>query len=314
MSATFWALNGGRRDDVVVSTIAGSGYPWGIAYGGGVYAVCSLIGSGGIYVPKIYTSTDGITFNTPTISDLTAQAYNTTGRVGIYADSKFVFLGSDGSANIRSVDSDSGGTTFYLRDTSSVGAGAYSICWDGARFLGASQTKLIYSTTGQNDAWSQSTIHASFNGRGLCFGNSLYVAVGQSGAIYTSTDRSTWTSRTSGSSDFLWSVEYSSTLGLYCAVGYTGAIITSPDGTTWTARTAPVGVTGLYKVRWSSSHSKFFAVGGNKIIFSSDGVNWTASSYTGGSNYYDIAFNGLEAVVTTENSQLAHKSSLGFVF
>lgn len=313
MSATFWALNGGKRDDVVVSTIAGSGYPWAIAYGGGTYAACALIGSGGANVPKIYTSSDGVTFNTPTISDLTSESYNNTGRTGIYANSKFVFLASDGSARIVSADSDSGGTTFYLRDTSAAGEGAFSICWDGTRFLGAGGTKLVYSTTGLNDAWSQSTINASFGGRGLCFGNSLYIAVGQTGAIYTSTDRSTWTSRTSGTSDLLYSVEYSSTLGLYCAVGNAGTIITSPDGTTWTTRTAPSGVTYLRNIKWSSSHSKFFAVGAG-INYSSDGVNWFKSSYSSTASFYDIAFNGLEAVVTTENSQLAYKSSLGFVF
>lgn len=313
MSATFWALNGGKRDDVVVSTIAGSGYPWAIAYGGGTYAACALIG-GTAGTTKIYTSTDGVTFNTPTVTDSTTETYSNTCRSGIYADSKFIFLASDGSGQLRSLDGDSTGAVFTLRDSSSAPQGSQSIYWDGTRFLGVSGTKLSYSTTGLNNAWSDSTINAGFGGYGICFGNSLYIAVGQTGAIYTSTDRSTWTSRTSGTSDLLYSVEYSSTLGLYCAVGNAGTIITSPDGTTWTTRTTPSGVTSLRRIKWSSSHSKFFAVGGTKIIYSSDGITWYASSYAGGTDYYDIAFNSLEAVVTTQNSQLAYKSSLGFVF
>ena len=55
----------------------------------------------------------------------------------------------------------------------------------------------------------------------------LFVAVGRAGAILTSTDGATWTSRTSGVSTYLYSVTYSETLGLFVAGGDSGVILNS---------------------------------------------------------------------------------------
>lgn len=316
---TFFALQGGGADDVVITKFAASGYPWAIAYGGGKYVVAAAL-SGVPTNTKIYTSSDGVTFGTPTLTDSTAETYNNTCRAGIYANSKFIFIASDASSVVRSVDGDSTGATFTLRDSSGVGQGTRDIDWDGTRFIAVGGTKFTYSTTGLNNAWSDTTINGSFSGNGICYGSSLYVAVGNGGAIYTSTDRSTWTARTSGVGVVLLSVAYSSTLGMYCAVGGAGnpgVITTSTDGTSWTTQTIPSGVDALQRVRWSSSHSKFFAVSTNgKIIYSADGVTWVKSTYAPASNptYYDIAFNGLEAVITVQNDQRVYKSASGFVF
>tara|TARA_B110000196_G_C21053750_1_gene618742 strand:+ start:762 stop:983 length:222 start_codon:yes stop_codon:yes gene_type:complete len=54
------------------------------------------------------------------------------------------------------------------------------------------------------------------------------------GTILTSSDGTTWTSRTSGTSNYLWGVTCGN--GLFMAVGGSGTILTSTDGTTWTIR------------------------------------------------------------------------------
>jgi len=72
--------------------------------------------------------------------------------------------------------------------------------------------------------------------KGITYGNNAFVAVGQSGIIYTSSDGITWTSRTSGTSEHIWGI--ASGNGIFVAVGYSGTILTSPDGTTWTSRTS----------------------------------------------------------------------------
>ena len=64
----------------------------------------------------------------------------------------------------------------------------------------------------------------------------LYVAVGDNGTILTSTDGTTWTSRTSGTSNFLYGVTYGNST--FVAVGHYETILTSSDGTTWTSRTS----------------------------------------------------------------------------
>ena len=66
----------------------------------------------------------------------------------------------------------------------------------------------------------------------------LFVAVGVSGTILTSTDGITWNPRTSGTSQLLYSITYSENLGLFVRVGYSGTILTSTDGITWTSSTS----------------------------------------------------------------------------
>ena len=64
----------------------------------------------------------------------------------------------------------------------------------------------------------------------------LFVTVGQSGTIVTSSDGTSWTKKNSGTSTLLWGVTYGN--GLFVSVGQSGTILTSPDGTSWTQRTS----------------------------------------------------------------------------
>ena len=78
----------------------------------------------------------------------------------------------------------------------------------------------------------------------------LYVVVGSSGTILTSSDGISWTSRTSGTSNGLYGVTYGNST--FVAVGQTGTILTSSDGTSWTSRTSGIS-TGLYGVTYANS-------------------------------------------------------------
>ena len=62
----------------------------------------------------------------------------------------------------------------------------------------------------------------------------LYVAVGLTGTILTTSDGTTWTSRTSGVSTDLNGITYGNST--FVLVGETGTILTSSDGTTWASR------------------------------------------------------------------------------
>ena len=64
----------------------------------------------------------------------------------------------------------------------------------------------------------------------------LYISVGDNGTILTSSDGSTWTSRTSGITNRNWGVTYGNST--FVAVGVSGTILTSSDATTWTSRTS----------------------------------------------------------------------------
>ena len=97
----------------------------------------------------------------------------------------------------------------------------------------------------------------------------LFVAVGESGRILTSSDGINWTNTTSGVSINLYSVTYSESLGLFVAVGGNGTILTSSDGINWTSTTSGVS-TNLQSVTYSESLGLFVAVGGNATILKSD--------------------------------------------
>ena len=98
---------------------------------------------------------------------------------------------------------------------------------------------------------------------------SLFVAVGDSGTILTSTNGVTWTPRTSGVSNSLLGVTYSDTLNLFVAVGTLGTILTSTNGVTWTSQTSGV-FTDLYGVTYSDKLNLFVVVGDDGTIVLSD--------------------------------------------
>ena len=56
----------------------------------------------------------------------------------------------------------------------------------------------------------------------VCFGNGLYVAVGDSGTILTSSNGTTWTSQSGGGGAALEGITYSESRRLFVAVGYNG--------------------------------------------------------------------------------------------
>jgi len=113
------------------------------------------------------------------------------------------------------------------------------------------------------------------------YGNSTFVAVGESGTILTSSDGTTWTSRTSGTTNHLYGVTYANST--FVTVGDNATILTSSDGTTWTntstnKRTlryfSKAETNNLYGVTYGDG--LFVVVGGDATIFtSSDGTTWT---------------------------------------
>lgn len=125
-------------------------------------------------------------------------------------------------------------------------------------------------------------------------GGGTYVAVGELGAVQTSTDAKTWVGRQSGAPASLFGVAWNGSL--FAAVGDQSAILTSPDGVTWTARDS--GITGLRTlsaITWSGY--QFCAVGrGGESAVSTDGIAWSHAVIGGGNiagpHLYAVASSG----------------------
>lgn len=110
---------------------------------------------------------------------------------------------------------------------------------------------------------------------GVAFGGGLWVIVGAAGASATSPDRTTWTARTSLSSQytgtdlFNWIIYTGSS---FVATGSNGICATSTDGLTWTKRTtlASLVAAGSY-----SPQPFFVATSGGTLVFAS----WLTSTF-----------------------------------
>ena len=127
---------------------------------------------------------------------------------------------------------------------------------------------------------------------GVTYGNSIFVMVGQSGTILTSSDGTSWDNRTSGTSNGLYGVTYGTST--FVAVGHYETILTSSDGTTWTSRTSgrtnSSGLSYKNSSGWTYTdylegitygNSIFVTVGRGEdgsgtILTSSDGITWTS--------------------------------------
>jgi len=155
------------------------------------------------------------------------------------------------------------------------------------------KTKGLFVAVGDNGTiltspdgttWTKRTSGTSEYLRGVTSGNGLFVTVGFFGTILTSPDGITWTERTSGIFRNLYGV--TSGNGLFVTVGESGTILTSPDGNSWTKRTSGT-YNSLYDVTYGNN--KFVTVGkSGTILTSSDGTTWT--SRTSGTN---VGLNGV---------------------
>jgi hypothetical protein len=128
----------------------------------------------------------------------------------------------------------------------------------------------------------------------LTHGNGLFVAVANVGTlllsdnVMTSPDGITWTSQSSGFSDYRWKdATYANGQFVAVARGFAyynkvAAVMTSPDGITWTLRNVPNRV-------WTSityGAGLFVVVGyGGVVMTSPDGATWTERS-SGNSLYW----------------------------
>lgn len=131
----------------------------------------------------------------------------------------------------------------------------------------------------------------------IAYGNGMYVAVGEGGAIKTSADGESWTGTTVSPKWSYSDVAYGN--GLFVAVGDKGSIINSENGSSWSP--ADSDVTD-YLVGVIYQDGKFTAVGGNgAVTTSTDGVTWTSQSSGTSRNMGQIAYgNGLYVAASSD--------------
>lgn len=120
----------------------------------------------------------------------------------------------------------------------------------------------------------------------IVYANGLFVAVGPSGKILSSTNGANWTIQNSGVSLDLRGIAYGTPLlgsPMFVAVGDNGCILTSPNGISWTRSPATTNNMRLNSVAFGNG--RFIAVASrtfsdaSNVLLSFDGVNWDGKSF-----------------------------------
>ena len=189
------------------------------------------------------------------------------------------------------------------------GNGVYVACGDGGA--------IARSTDGATWSAVASGTNASLQGvgYGMDFVNAgdtneasaespLFVIVGQSGLILTSSNGLSWTPRTSGTSQYLSDVTYGN--GYYVAVGNL-RILRSSDGISWSFAT-----NNVYFYRSAYCSGLFKAAGANGSIWSStDGLAWEAETSGTTNLLRGISYAEDQFVAVGYNGTILTKGTMG---
>ena len=185
----------------------------------------------GLFSPNGWTSTDASSW-TQITTDLGPQQpsllTSAGGRFFAYVPPLWWGAGSFRTS--------SGGSDWSYLDSQEVNG----IVFTGSRYVAVGDSWTGTSPDGLS--WSWAPLPATtegFNGlKDVAWNGRMLVAVGQNGAVETSRDGTTWTSRTSGVSAELNAV--AATQDAFICGGAEGTVLTSPDGATWRLEATPL--------------------------------------------------------------------------
>lgn len=228
-----------------------------------------------------------------------------------YAGGRYVAVGHDNNTPFSLTSST--GVTWTRHDTGLPYGFAHPLRFDGSVFYTALADYVVYSADGIQ--WSMCNLPGTpkILFYDVSYGAGCYVAVGKSGAIATSTNRTSWTSVASGTTKNLLAVCYGSSG--FVAVGEDGAMAVSSDGLTWSSLET-VTIDCLNGIDFGNN--RYVAVGGSRFtgflqpavtLVSDDGHAWRRTSNPALDNLTGVSFaNGLfvaygGALLTSKNGE-----------
>ncbi len=157
----------------------------------------------------------------------------------------------------------------------------YGICRGNGMYVAVGDEGTLFTST-DGRSWAEHLVPGDISLASVAFGNGVYVAVGLGGGIIRSSDGAEWTLMTAPVDKSLYDVTFGG--GRFVAVGQDGAIVTSIDGLTWEDRTVASDA-DLYGVAWGKD--RYVAAGGASLILTSpDGAVWTHQTAA----YEDLTF------------------------
>ena len=125
--------------------------------------------------------------------------------LGILMNSCGQMTAEDEGLDSKSIEEVSGSTAITTDDTTTDNTTTTDNSTESVKFVAVGNSGTILSSP-EGTTWTSRTSGTSNNLNGIIYGNSIFVAVGNSGTILTSSDGTPWTSRTSGTSNGLFGV------------------------------------------------------------------------------------------------------------
>ena len=231
--------------------------PKNIVYGNGVFIITG--GSSTSADTWFYRSTDGV--NWVPIKINTGEAYGITSNSVKFINNRFVAL-----------------------------LGIYWYRTIGGKKIKTKTENWFYeSTSGINWTKHQLIVESSedLDQMDIDFYNGIYVRVGETGSIFTSTDLDNWIRRVSGTSVKLVGIAYGK--GQFVITGDKGTILTSTNGINWKKQESG---TDAYLIRSRYANGMYIACGYNGTILQSiDGVLWSDIDNGDEGVRYGLAYN-----------------------
>lgn len=140
--------------------------------------------------------------------------------------------------------------------------------------VGPTSAPLAFTPRLAGNDWAVGTPLPVASLNAVAFGNSVFVAVGAGGAIFSSSDGISWTARASGTTNDLHGVLWAANVR-FVAVGANGTTLQSTDAVNWS--TVASGTTNdLYGVAEFGDAPLAVGAGGTILLSSSGGLGWNA--------------------------------------
>jgi hypothetical protein len=233
---------------------------WALGYGQGLYVE--------VNASTVRTSPDGITWTTRG-SGLSTQL------AGLDFDNNLFVLTAWGGGISTSPD----GITWTIH-TNNTTQNLWGAAYGNGIWVAAGQSFSgggAYETSPDGTTWTRHTSTSNF--RNVAFGGGVFVMVGDSGYLASSTTGTSWTVRGSGTAGSIYGVCYGD--GYFVAVGNAGYLASSPDGTNWTPRTSGATV-DLERVAYGGGTFVATGLGGLIIQSASTIPSIVSKRVTGG--------------------------------
>jgi hypothetical protein len=232
-----------------------------VTYGNSQFVAVGTMGTYLGYFSTILTSSGDTTWKT-NYSDTASSVLNSV----TYGNGRFVAVGyqtNPGATNSNPssyhgiILNSANGTDWTMRDSGSTWPLFYSVTYGNSQFVAVCDSGMIF-TSPDGAIWTKKPSGTTSWLSSVAYGDSGFVAVGPD-TIVTSPDATTWAKQSFDTAYSLSCVTYGN--DLYVTAGFPDFVATSPDAMTWTTRHSGTGGNGVFLRSVAYGSGLFVAVG-----------------------------------------------------